>query len=173
MASITKTQFVNDINAVLRTLSNAKKNATATDVTISAGTITLNDFNSVVVGDLPSNNVSSSDLQTMLENYTREFSQVRTVRFLKNINGVYTYQYSRFARIVDSGVPLLDDSYIQPNVTVYDDIQPLEDIDLVKYQNILTVLSGTLNVNFSDAYTDKFFCHSSCHSNCHSSRGRR
>jgi len=173
MAVITKTQFVNDVNATLRVYSNNKKNATSTDVTRSGGKITTSNFGSVTTAELPSVNVSGGELQDMLEDFTQEFAQVRTVKFRKNINGTYTYQYSRFARIVSPGSPEPNNTYIPPSASTFNNIQPLNDVDLIKYQNILGVLQGTLGTNASTHHANYNYCHSSCHSNCHASRGRR
>ena len=173
MASVTKVQFVNDVNATLRVYSNNKKNATSTDVTRSGSKITTTNFVAVTTGELPSANISGGELQSMLESFTQEFALVRRVRFLKNINGVFTYQYSRFARIVTPGSPEPNDTYIPPAASTFNNIQPLNDVDLIKYQNILAVLQGTLATNASTLHANYNYCHSSCHSNCHASRGRR
>lgn len=173
MANITKVQFVNDVNAVLQVLSNNQKDATNTDVSRSNNEITTLNFPAVTVGELPSSNVSSSELQAMLENFTQQFAQVRTARFYLNINGTYSYQYTRYARISTSAIPHVDTTYTSPVPATFDNIQPLHDIDLIKYQNILSTLQSTLNTNYGQVYKNYYYCHSSCHSSCHASRGRR
>jgi len=173
MASITKVQFVNDVNATLLVASNNKKNANSTDVARSANRITLNNFTAVTTASLPSSNISGPQLQAMLENFTRTYAQVRTVRFYKNINGSNVYQYARFARIIAPGSPNVDSSYAAPSASTFNNIQPLNNVDLSNYQSILSTLNGTLAGNAGNLYANYYYCHSSCHSNCHASRGRR
>lgn len=170
MANVTKAQFINDLNAYLQSYANAKKNANSTDVSISANEITLSDYQAVNTSELSLTNISGTQLQSVLEEFTKQFSRVRSVNFYKNEYGTYVYKYARFARINNT---LPDSTRSIPAASTYNNIQPLEDISLSKYQAILNSLQATLNINSNTLYKNYYYCHSSCHSSCHGSRGRR
>jgi len=170
MANVTKAQFINDLNAYLQAYANAKKNANSTDVSRSGNEITLTNYPAVSTGELSTVTVSGPDLQAALEEFTKQFSRVRLTKFYKNQYGTNVFKYSRFARINNT---LPDGTRSQPSASTYNNIQPLEDINLTRYHTILSSLQTTLNINANNLYKNYYYCHSSCHSSCHASRGRR
>jgi len=180
MATITKAQYVNDLNAYLQPLPNASKNADATDVSRAAGAISTANLPASTDTLLVGPEVKGAEVEAYLKEFSKFYSRVRQCDFSLRVQSFNvwgtvffdgtSYQYTRRC-YVDSG--LSDATRNLAPAATFNTVQPLEEISLSQYRNILTTLQGTLNSNFTKFYIDFVYCHSNCYANQNTQRVRR
>ncbi len=147
-----------------------------TDITRAAAVgIDISSDVPAINAQLPSDNASSTELKSLLNQFLSTYSRIRRLDYYVHVTrwgtsgsaNYHAFQYSR--RGIGNS---LDDTPAMANL--YDDIESEEDINLDKYKQIIEGLNTAIETNKDVLHSaNVVYCHSSCHSNCHASRGRR
>lgn len=185
MANITKQYFVDTINDRIAAYSNGFPTADSTDVTRSGNKLTLSNTSNASTSSLPGNDIDASDLVALVKLNTKVASRIRTVAFELtiyyvlegNLGAPFTCtpeSYNKIGRFDISAEPTIDDSYIDPVSTLFDQVQDGLDLSLSNYDTMIENMRPTVLTHSGILWGTTYnYCHCNCHDNCHASRGRR